>query len=183
MILTCIGTLDFEVTLHTIFKCLTCRSSAVQKVADKGYVQARINNDDYTFNDCYEHREIMAHHKKKMMSKADKETLFPLKGGKEVPGAYDRYDCEEASKLNRLVPIIDPTKTKAHDQVPYLRASPLQGVVEYLQKYMITPIAVKKKDMPQKVAWNNFPSVLYPAHAVYCALEGLLHLISSVVYT
>ena len=59
-----------------------------------------------------------------------------------------------------------------------------EGVVEYLQDYMISPIAVKAKDMPSgDVAWNNFPSVLYTAHAVYCALEGLIHLISHTSFT
>ena len=142
-----------------------------------------MDNDDYTYNDCYEHREIMKHHVTLMMRRGDKETLFPLKGGKVTPGAYDRYNCEEAKNLNRMMPI-QPKKTKAHNQVPYLRSAPLQGVVEYLQDYMISPIAVKAKDMPSgDVAWNNFPSVLYTAHAVYCALEGLIHLISHTSFT
>ena len=168
---------------HAHTQPFTHRSAAVQPALDTDYVQTRMDNDDYTYNDCYEHREIMKHHVTLMMRRGDKETLFPLKGGKVTPGAYDRYNCEEAKNLNRMMPI-QPKKTKAHNQVPYLRSAPLQGVVEYLQDYMISPIAVKAKDMPSgDVAWNNFPSVLYTAHAVYCALEGLIHLISHTSFT
>ena len=146
----------------------------MQPAVEKSYIQQRIDNDDYTYMDCYNHQEIMAHHTKTMMRMGDKATLFPLKHGQDTPDPYERYNCEEADKPPRINPI-KPKRIKAHPQVPFLRSAPLQGVVDYLQKNMITPIAVKAKGMSTGLAWNNFPSVLYPAHAVYCALEGLLN--------
>ena len=98
--------------------------------------------------------------------------MFATHDLQETPSPYDRYNCAEAEKLQRMRPI-SPKKTKSHPQVPYLRSAPLRGVIEYLQDNMIYPCAVKAKDMPTKAEWNNFPSVLYKAHAVYCALEGL----------
>jgi hypothetical protein len=86
--------------------------------------------------------------------------------------------------IDRLKPIF-PRKVKAHNDVQYLRAAPLTMVVEYLKRRMLTPINVKARDMPLgQNAWNNFPTVTYTAHAVYCALEGeCLHTIAHIMPT
>ena len=107
------------------------------------------------------------------MRQADPETLGPIrKEGEEVPGTYDKYDCEEASKLSRLAPL-QPGKTKAHTEVQFLRDAPLTATLHYLKAHMLSPIKCKAADMPNGSAFDNFPQVLYTAHAVYCAQEGL----------
>jgi len=72
------------------FKVLNITGSAVQSGDNTTYVQKRIDNDDYTYNDCLDHLEIMTHHVKSMMRKGDKTTLFPLKRGK-VSVSYTRF--------------------------------------------------------------------------------------------
>ena len=88
-----------------------------------------------------------------------------------VPGPHEKYNCEEASKVQRLTPI-QPSNTSPSRDVQFLRDVPLKGVVRYLKDHLLSPTKVLGENMTNHREFTNFPQVLHTGHAVYCALEG-----------
>ena len=76
---------------------------------------------------------------------------------------YDATDSKSKFK---------PLQTKGHPEVPYFNKCRLMQTIECMKDLNQYPVACKARDMPNGVAWNNFPTCLRMFATIYSAMEG-----------
>ena len=102
------------------------------------WIKRVIEKDTYTYHDCGLYREVMEHHVRAMMKKGDKNgcPIIDAETGHVPP---DGGACYEAATA---VTTYKPFQTKPHEDMPLLRAAPLNAAVDYVRNHGQPPVQV-----------------------------------------
>ena len=93
----------------------------------EGWCNHLIENDSYTYMDCYEHPMIMSHHVKKCIKEGDDKGYPVVEQRSQIPTPETVYDALGAISTYKS------KNTRAHPDCPYLRQAPLDESLVHLR--------------------------------------------------
>ena len=137
-------------------------------ISEDKWVQSLIKSDDYTYDDCYDYKELMQYHIKRECDAGREKDGFPIKLPDDViPDGDNHYQATSTPKYNR-------SSSQPHKHLPFVRMASVNGALRDMKNDGVFFVAIKGEDMPNGVPWNNFAVAGHTFCAHYCRREGIL---------